>query len=296
VVSLAERYTRLASRPNRGLRILVAEDNETNRMVLQGILERIGHHPVLAEDGEVALDLLGQDAEPFDLMILDKNMPGRSGLDVFKAHRFMTRSPIPAILLTADATPDALAESSEAGVDAYLTKPVDTLKLLETIARLADRGGQPQAAVATGQRGAEPRGQSVALVDEEKLRSLLQLGGGSGFFDDLVGVFLQDGERALDAIAQALAERDYPALRAALHALRGSASELGASRIVALCVELRALKPFELASDRADGLLAELRHAHQATAEALGAFPRTPVSAGSAALVEGPWARPGGDR
>jgi len=272
VASLVEHYQRMASSEQKGLHILVAEDNETNRHVLKGLLERVGHSATLVGDGESALDALA-DAH-FDLMILDHNMPGRSGLEVFKAQRFMNPSdPLPTVILTADATPQAEAAYREAGVEAYLTKPVETLSLLDTVARLARSAGRVEAATPLTERGPEGAGDSdERIVAEDKLEALLRMGGGVGFLDELVGGFLRDSERSIDKMARAVADQDYPALREAIHALKGSAAELGAVRLLSICSELRALKPFELGEENARALLAQLRAAQGETARLLQEF------------------------
>ncbi|AGA90468.1 signal transduction histidine kinase [Thioflavicoccus mobilis 8321] len=280
VVSLIERYRHLAAPGSGGMQILVAEDNETNRLVLRGLLERLGHRVTVVDDGESALDALADQsgAGAFDLMILDHNMPGRSGLEVYKAHRFMMlRRPVPTIILTADATSEAQAACREAGVDAYLTKPVETARLLETIAALSRRSAQRELQSEAQRPGAAQgagagRGHSSALLNEDKLRALLRIGAGSDFFDELIGGFLRDSLGSIERMATALAEQDYPALRAAVHALKGSAAELGADRLIALSGELRALKPFELDSSKAKALVAELRAAHDETARLLKDF------------------------
>ncbi len=292
VLSLADHYDRLSSRPGQGLHILVAEDNQTNRKVLQGILERVGHRVTLANDGESALDELLSDGKDFDLMILDKNMPERSGLEVFKAYQFMASGDrIPGIILTADATPDALAACNEAGVNAYLTKPVDTRKLLETIARLCDRPLEPTPRETGMAPPAKMRNEEEdeALMDEDKLQSLVRLGEGSQFYDELVTGFLDDSQRSLEWMADAIEERDYPDLRKAIHALRGSSGEIGATRITRLCVEMRGLKPFELNSPRAQEILDRLRQSREETSRFLRAFPQTVVVADPLPPTRGPW-------
>ncbi len=271
VVSLADHYRKLTASTQSGLRILVAEDNETNRRVLQGLLERIGHVVTLAQDGEAALDLLADSGKHFDLLILDHNMPGRSGLEVLQAHRFLSPTdPLPTIILTADATPEAQAIYRAAGVDAYLTKPVETLRLLEVIATVtrqpsAGGTGQPRA-VADRPVGT---GRADEIVEEQKLRALRRISREPGFFQDLVGGFIGDSERSIAKMSQALAEEDYLALRGAIHALKGSAAELGAVRLLDLCAELRALKPFELRGHKAGRLLTKLQAAHEETARRL---------------------------
>lgn len=264
VVSLADHYRRVAPAGRSSLNVLVAEDNETNRRVLQAILERAGHRVTLVEDGEAALDAVQANAAAFDLMVLDKNMPGHTGLDVFRAQRFMDPSHrIPTIILSADATEQALEESRAAGVDAYLTKPVESRRLLETMARLGRAGVESQ----SGRLDPAPDG---PLLDEDKLESLRQLGeAGDSFFEDLLAGFRRDADLALEEMSGALTCGDYPALRAAIHALEGSSRELGALGLAAAACRLREIKPFEMRSPRARELLGQVRHIMTTTLERL---------------------------
>ncbi|MGB5833934.1 MAG: ATP-binding protein [Thiohalocapsa sp.] len=260
VVSLAEHYRRLVPAEAPRLHILVAEDNDTNRRVLRAILERAGHRLTVVDDGEAALDAIQENTDAFDLMILDKNMPERSGLDVFRAQRFMyPQTPIPTIMLSADATDIALKNCLEAGVDAYLTKPVESRRLLETIARLGHgTGTRDTSRKAQSKREIQYEPDSV-LLDLDKLESLRRLSDDAHFFDDLVSGFQRDAERSISDIADALTSSDYPALRGAAHALEGSARELGAVGLAGIARSFRGLKPFELRSTRAQQLLGRLR-------------------------------------
>ncbi|WP_295878764.1 ATP-binding protein [uncultured Thiohalocapsa sp.] len=282
ILSLTDHHRRQA--PGRGLKVLVAEDNDANRRVLRAVLERAGHRLVMVEDGEAALDVLEAQGGSLDLLVLDKNMPGRCGLEVFRAQRFMyPQDPIPTIILSADATDAALAEARDAGVDAYLTKPVEGRRLLDSIARVAraaagdggaDSTGAHAAMSAEPNRSEPPQGSAVGgdepLLDPHKLASLRGLDAGSGFFEQLVSGFREDAERAVDGVAEALRDADYPALRRALHALEGSAVELGARRLVGAARRLRSLRPFELDSAQARRLLGELREILATTLQALG--------------------------
>jgi two-component system sensor histidine kinase RpfC len=192
------------------------------------------------------------------------------------------RHPIPTIILTADATADALRACTEAKVDAYLTKPLDARKILATVARLTEGRisrypMSPYHADSSSMGGEVKQGcvaatQSQPLVDEAKLGELLQLGFDRRFFDTLVGGFLRDGEHSLRELEAAIQGNDYPRLRGAIHALQGSAGELGATRIVAVCNELKQLKPFQLATPGGRDLLQDARQAFSRTGVVLTNF------------------------
>lgn len=271
VVSLAEHYRRISTPGHGSLSILVAEDNETNQRVLRAILERAGHLLTIVDDGEAALDELRDDAEPFDLMVLDRNLPGRSGLDVFRAQRFIQpNAPIPTIILSADATEASIDESLACGVDAYLTKPVESRHLLETIARLADKHPTTPESSSLGKNSLQRNpAMSSQLTDESKIESLRALDDDGEFYADLISGFSRDADRALDDLASAINGGDYAQLRSALHALEGSARELGALALVATAEELKAFKPFELSSQRAKTMLSRLRQLKHETLRSL---------------------------
>src|SRR5690606_899859 len=118
----------------RSLRVLVADDQHANRRVLARILEKAGHSVLTATNGDEALDRL--EGGGIDLAILDMHMPQVSGIDVIKHLRFMQAGGprTPSIVLSADATPQASEQATEAGARAFLTKPVAVARLLETIA------------------------------------------------------------------------------------------------------------------------------------------------------------------
>ena len=261
VVSLAEHYQQQQPGAEQRLRVLVAEDNETNQKVLRGILERVDLEVYVVGNGEAALDVLEAEAQRFDMMILDMNMPKLGGLDVLKTYRFMASATrIPTVILSADATPEAQAACEQAGADAYLTKPVDSRKLIDIIARLAPEvcdasiDGEGADAIGEVAAGYEANPRSLTQVDEQVLDTLATLGSGLEFFKELVAGFNRDGLRLMKELQCAVTDKDYPAFQDALHALRGSAGEFGAAELVSLCVEAKGLKPFEMGSAKPGGL------------------------------------------
>lgn len=276
VVSIAEHYQRHSSAAK--LRILVAEDNLANQKVISGIIRRAGHEVVLASDGEQALDLLSQGPEGFDLMVLDMNMPQHSGLEVLKAHRFMApEAALPAAILSADATPEARRSSDEAGADAFLTKPVDAKTLVAAIADLT-RGRahrQPSEQDAQGGKDGEQGPEAMPRIDHGVLEGLAELGDSDQFLISLIRDFKEDSDRNVSELRRAVAEQDYAGYRDTLHAIKGSAGDLGAPRLAALCREGEALKPYDMGSERpqqvVDGVQAELEAAYGQMTELLEA-------------------------
>ncbi len=262
VITLAQHYA--AQSHARPLRILIAEDNRVNQQILAGILEHAGHQTRLAESGEQALDILSADLYEIDLLIVDMNMPDYSGPEVIRAMRYMdTTLKLPVIMLTADATPEAHKRSIDAGADVFLTKPIDSRALLETIAKLA--ANLPE------EYNTQNFSESInnkELLDLQILEDLSQLGGGQIFLDQLITGFIADGEKHLNNINQAVND-DYLAFRESLHALKGSAAEMGAHKIVELCRQAEALKPQRMNEPQTAKLINSLLEAFEKTVQIL---------------------------
>jgi PAS domain S-box-containing protein len=127
-----------------GLSILVAEDNEINALLMRSLLTRLGHHAVIAIHGEATLEswLAAKSAgTPYDLVLMDVQMPRLDGIEVTKRIRAAEagqpgrRTPI--LALTANALVEDRYACFEAGMDGFLIKPLDREKLEEALAGLA---------------------------------------------------------------------------------------------------------------------------------------------------------------
>jgi two-component system sensor histidine kinase RpfC len=229
------------------LRVLVADDNPTNREVVGKILERSGHSATLVNDGEHALDAIERDAH--DVVILDRNMPGMGGVEALQALRLMTRGRerLPVIMLSADVTPEAKREALEAGADSFLAKPIEALRLLDEIQRLAaarpDTSRKPEGP-ALLQRPAVPA--APAVVNAETLGHLEELGSSLAFVEKLIRVFLSDSSAILERIEKVLAGRDYHEFRSLVHAMKGSSASMGTDRLTRVCNSLGSLSDAEL--------------------------------------------------
>lgn len=279
VVSLTQHYEQQLGGLARSLRILVAEDNETNQQVLRGILEGVGHVVSLTTDGLAALDAIEMSDAGFDLMIFDLNMPQMGGLEAMKMARFMDLDRhVPTIILTADATKEALRRCDEAGAEAYLTKPVESRRLLETIARLCRddvAGAMKKQTAGHGVSDQRDISGKDILIDENVLQGLLRLGSGIEFFEELVASFGRDVKNLIKRMRRAVSELDYPALQDSAHALRGSASEFGAYRMVNLCINIKELKPYDMSTKKPAALLEEVEQAFISSSIILDEFART---------------------
>jgi signal transduction histidine kinase/CheY-like chemotaxis protein len=121
-------------------RVLVAEDNATNRFVLQTLLEGVGICPTFAENGQEALD--AWQASRFDVILMDMQMPVMDGSTAMREIRRIEaetgRLRTPIVALTANAMPHQVASQFEAGADAHAAKPIQLASLIEAMDRAID--------------------------------------------------------------------------------------------------------------------------------------------------------------
>ncbi len=123
------------------LRVLLVEDNRTNRVFLQAAFVDCGHRVTAVEDGRRALEALEGSAESFDVVLMDIQMPGMDGLEATRAIRALEgeTSRVPVIALSAFAAAGDEHRFLEAGADGYVAKPVDFGRLAGEILRVAGR-------------------------------------------------------------------------------------------------------------------------------------------------------------
>jgi CheY-like chemotaxis protein len=216
-----------------GLRILVAEDHPVNQELARQILERLGHHVEVAADGHAALAALEQSGRgTFDLVLMDVQMPVMGGLEATATIRDAERASgkhLPIIALTAHAMHGDRERYLEAGMDAYVTKPIDSVELTRIIDQLvppaAAQGSVPAAAVPVA-----PAAAGRPAFDERFVRA--RLGDNARLFAKLVRLFLEDYPARMRAMRRAIAAGDGAALREAAHALKGAAAGFAAAPVV----------------------------------------------------------------
>jgi len=220
-----------------GSKILVAEDNETNQLVIRKILERGNHSPYIVNNGQEALDALEEDT--FDLVIMDMQMPVMGGIEAAKIYNFSSNSNkrTPIIILTANVTTDALRECHDANVSAYLTKPIDVNKLLDTINTLSNKTSD--AVVMDNEQVTNiPEGNTLSelsILDYQTLESLNSLTDDNNFIPTLLSGYMADTKKQISHMEIAVSNKQYDLFRELLHAMKGSSGSVGALKLHGQC-------------------------------------------------------------
>jgi two-component system sensor histidine kinase RpfC len=274
VISINEYYTNQAGAKK--LNILIAEDNKVNQQVLSGLLKRAGHTVIITDNGEQALNILAKDFDKIDLLIVDKNMPERSGDEVIKALRFMDTDPnFPIIMLTADATPEAKVLAIELGVNEFITKPIDSHDLLRKIAaisktinskihnQLPNTTSIPKHEKINQQELVDTPWCNISLLQE-----LFLLDSDPDFMKRLIKGFEEDAQKHIRNI-QSATKDDYLQFRESLHALKGAASELGADKLSEICKRGEQYKPYDIGTEKLSLLFQDIEYTYNKTIETL---------------------------
>jgi signal transduction histidine kinase/CheY-like chemotaxis protein/HPt (histidine-containing phosphotransfer) domain-containing protein len=205
------------------VRVLLVEDNVVNQKVAKGLLARRGHDVTVAPDGQQALDLLERQA--FDVVLMDLQMPVMGGLEATAAIRQRekhTGGHLRIVAMTAHAMNGDRERCLAAGMDGYLSKPVDPQMLFAVVEQESTGATAPAKAPAA----AEPL-VDRPTVDEAELRA--RVAGDEQLLADVIRLFLEDCPARLAAIKSAVDKRDAEAIRTAAHALKGAAGNLSAT-------------------------------------------------------------------
>lgn len=247
------RPTRTRTRPARPLKVLVAEDNPVNQLLISALLRRLSHVPTCVEDGSKAVEAAM--ATRFDCILMDMQMPVMDGITATRSIR-QSRGPcatIPIIALTADASPERRRFYDNAGLTDFMTKPIDGEALADRLAAIASSDTAPEVEPALDGAHLD---QLRAALGPKRLRSLLDL-------------FLTELDQRPNQLRDHLLAGRLDQVKTEAHSLKGAAWSVGATRLGEAAM---AMERLEAATDTKANtrLLDELENSVEAARSALG--------------------------
>jgi signal transduction histidine kinase/DNA-binding response OmpR family regulator/HPt (histidine-containing phosphotransfer) domain-containing protein len=249
------------------LHILVGEDNAVNQKLAAALLEKAGHRVSLAVNGAEVVTMWRKGN--FDLILMDVQMPEMDGLEATRRIRQeeqMTARHLPIVATTAHAMSGDRERCLQAGMDDYLSKPLQRQELLAVLARLA-----ANRVVELPNHRSEPKNTpEVALRGiVNKVELLGSLDGDVHLLGELIGIFLADSGSLLQRVSDAVTGRDAFALERAAHKLSGTVSIFGNRPATQAAMALETM-----GRDRnllhAEEMVARLKNQMEALKEALG--------------------------
>lgn len=242
---IVTRHT-LSEERKRSLKILLVEDDPTNRRVALGILDKLGYRADVAANGKEAVGALQR--VPYDLVLMDCQMPEMDGYQATRLIRDPSTGAlnprVPVIAMTANAMQGDRAKCLEAGMDDYIAKPIRAHELASTIESWGKRLFREEASVACideqagGPYPQQPVPEAPAVLERESL--LERVLGDEALAQEILAGFMEELPRQLEALRQALCRGDWESSRRWAHTIKGSAGNVGAMELkeVAFQVEM----------------------------------------------------------
>jgi signal transduction histidine kinase/CheY-like chemotaxis protein/HPt (histidine-containing phosphotransfer) domain-containing protein len=217
--------------PGPPLRILLAEDHPVNRQVMLGLLQHLGYRADLAANGLEVLEALAR--QPCDVILMDVQMPEMDGLEATRRIRQMAGEHQPRIIaMTAHAMSGDRERCLEAGMDGYVSKPVQIADLATLLAETNRSGVQEEPAASLGPLPPEP----LDLPTLGRLRELST--DGEDILGLLVPTYATSSADDLSALRRLVEESCWRDVERAAHRLKGSSASLGAVRVAAVCAAI----------------------------------------------------------
>ncbi len=232
----------------RPLRVLVAEDGLANQRVVIGMLRALGHQSVLVSNGRDAVSRWK--SEPFDIILMDMHMPVMDGIEASREIRKAERERdehIPIIAVTAAAMKEDAEACLNAGMDGFLTKPIQPRVLQKMLAghapsesvleqTVADRGEEAPVVIAESNLADPPSLSDSDVIDLQAAAS--RVPGGLQGVRQLAEVFLPECDEIMKTLRSQIALGDAALIQRAAHTLKGSAGLFFADTVVAISFEI----------------------------------------------------------
>ncbi len=255
-----------------GVRVLLAEDNEINQQVARGLIELTGASVTAVENGRSAVQRLQE--EKFDVVLMDIQMPEMDGYTA--THQIRSRpelQTLPIIAMTAHAMNEHREEALRAGMNDYVSKPIDPQSLWDTLERwVVPRG----ATVLTSSERDDTPGASL-LPDLPGINTqsvLSRLNGNRELLRNLLHKFSTDRAGMVEEIAAALENEDRERARQLAHALKGIAGNIGADTLHAALIDLETAIQHE-AREEWTSMLTRMRQLQEEVLASIALFERS---------------------
>lgn len=221
-------------------RILLVEDNPTNQMVAQAMLETMGLSADIATNGHEAIESIKHASNifPYSIILMDCQMPDMDGYDATRGIRSgkagEKNTQIPIIAMTANAMSGDREKCMIAGMDDYIAKPINTVTLKQTLIKWLFN--QEIQTLTTVQNESQLAQLKVVLWDEQE--ALARMGGNRELLIKIIRSFLLDSNNSLNALRTAIEDENTNDAQLHAHSIKGAAGNVGALKLQAIAKTL----------------------------------------------------------
>lgn len=205
--------------------VLVVEDNKTNQMIAEAILEQAGFKVSLADDGHMGYEFFQKYRQELDLILMDLHMPVLNGYESTSLIRKISPT-IPIVAMTADAVTGVEEQCREAGINNYISKPFEPEQFIGTIRNVLEQ-------VRTERKETKKH----PLLDEEE--GGRRIGNNKDLYLQILKAFYLENQGISSTLTESILRSNYPEAIQIVHKIKSSAGNIGARSLLAVAVELQ---------------------------------------------------------
>jgi len=232
-----------------GALILVAEDNVLNQELITELLKKAGLRIVVANNGKEALDILEKTLD-IELILMDVQMPEMDGREATKKIREKEKisrnlNPIPIIALTAHALRGEEEKCLEAGMNDYISKPLDPAILFEMLQKYLLEKERKKITIEDTQ-DSESQTELPEIYGIDTKEGLYRTSGDQNLFSRLLGIFYNDFQNTADAVRVALEKKSFEEVKQIAHKIKGAAGNIGAQSVFSIAGTIEEMAGKEL--------------------------------------------------
>ena len=213
--------------PIQGARILLVEDNEINQQVASENLMNAKLVVDIAENGQIALDML--EANDYDLVLMDIQMPVMDGYEATRLIRSQEKyKSLPVLAMTANATVEDKKKTARAGMNGHISKPIDPVDMFNQLLEHIEPGDREIPAVTLNQASDDEERDLSSIKGLDSAAGIIRIGGSEASYRKILTKFVNSQMDAVDKISQALDANEQDEAQSLLHTLKGVSGNIAA--------------------------------------------------------------------
>lgn len=208
---------------DRPRRVLLAEDNTTNQLIVKSLLGQLGIEVIVAGDGREAVELYEQEKDSIDLILMDLHMPVMDGFEAAERIRELSAT-VPIVAMTADVVMGVRERCERSGIHHYISKPFDPERMLQIISDIIlEHELKP--------------GSDAPVLD--RALGLRNMGGDERLYRQVLTEYRNENRDTIQRLEAAVREKRYPDATQIVHKVKGSTGSIGATQVYEAAVSLQ---------------------------------------------------------
>ena len=212
-----------SGKPDQSHSVLVVEDNKTNQLIAESLLQQAGMEPILAADGKTAVELYNRNKNKIDLILMDLHMPVMNGYEAACEIRKISES-VPIVAMTADVILGVKEKCEQCGIHHYISKPFDPDHFIQVIEDI----------IAENE---DKKMKNMVFLDQNA--GLKNIGGDLEVYCKVINEYFNENQDTIDRLSLAIIEKRYADAVQIVHKVKGSSGSIGAADLYAVSVKLQ---------------------------------------------------------